>query len=1236
MAISGKKKLQRAVIVIICLVVAGFLLNWFLAYRLEKYLKSELGHIISDETNGFYNLKFADLQIDFFSGELLMEGVTLIPDSIVFSRLEKQDSLPPVYLDLSLGSIHFKGVNLTWRFDYTKLHFDLFEIRNTNVNIYELDKSPNNQPDSIEEREGLGNIYELISPYITVLTAKEMNLSDASFTYNIKDVQNPATYSLTDINFRVHGFILDENSSTSGKLLYSDNFEFTADHPQVLLANNQFELNTKNILLSTQDSIILIEGIRLRPQEALVADSLHIVESYANALVKKVEVNGIHFKRENAQNYLDARSLNIISSKIEYYNAQNIHDDTTNVKVNISDSLLTTWSLYGLISPLLKEVVVGQILIDSARFKYTDDSKGKKDVYSMDKFKFTATGFRVDSVVDPQDRLLYSDNFIINAAGIKGIIRSKNQKANIGYLYLDMSAGDFKLGEMKLEPLNKDARNDYLFGTVKQLEITGMEYKNAIEVEQLFINNPRVEYTSSLYDSKNNDKRDSKNDPQDEIFSSLLEYFHIKNINLKDAYVTYNDRQNNNIYKINRLNFRVSDFFMNGEKQHSLYDLFDFSGFDISFEDFDNYLPDRQHRLQIKKASLSSKGGMFSLKGLRIIPEKQNKSIPAYYDVSVPNLRIEGLNYRKYQNDYIFNTRLFDIDSLQVKVKRLSDNKKKEEKAVKEDQLFDIPVEHVGQINIKNIDFRYIDYPKKDSTNVNLKYLSLRDITNSNNKGLDLEQLFLSGINLHLHQPAGYVNFLSDSLFVSGLDWKIGDKFRLERFDVKKPVVQINQQYIKNQKDERETTDIYDAIGQMAKLIELRQVNIVDAELDYKQLKDSSIRSEKLNHTNLALYGFAVNTEQKSFVFDDIQFNTSNLSFPIDKGFYTLQIGELGFEKGGVFKVNDIKLIPAYPKMEFAYHHPQHKDWFDVSVGNIELRGIDYPTFFANKKLNLKRAGINNVLFQNFKSHKIDVGHNLMPMIYEGLQKLSLKINIDTVDVRNFNVVYEELTKKGTIPGKIFFTDMNGLLTGFTNEVTGPQQYINLDADGKLMGTGYFTANWKLPVDSTNDNFLLSAHLTNFNLEELNQIITPMFPARVKSGFISDFKFNTSATSLGADVDMNMLYNDLTVQLLKEKDGKLVESKFTTWAANAIVRNNNPNNPNKKSRQPSVTVVRDPYHSTFNYIWQILKPPLIESVGVSKGKQDFMSGVSRFWGKVKSFFGAGKKKKEAEPVSEKE
>lgn len=65
---------------------------------------------------------------------------------------------------------------------------------------------------------------------------------------------------------------------------------------------------------------------------------------------------------------------------------------------------------------------------------------------------------------------------------------------------------------------------------------------------------------------------------------------------------------------------------------------------------------------------------------------------------------------------------------------------------------------------------------------------------------------------------------------------------------------------------------------------------------------------------------------------------------------------------------------------------------------------------------------------------------------------------------------------------------MNGTFTGFTNIVSRPDQYIVLDADGKLMGKGNFTATWKLPVDSLNDRFLLNARLDSFDLTAVERI----------------------------------------------------------------------------------------------------------------------------------------------------
>ena len=99
-------------------------------------------------------------------------------------------------------------------------------------------------------------LYEVVSPYINVLTVRMLNLENASVSYSVENPVSPIVYALNDVSFHAYGFRLDENSSESGKLLYCDNFDFITKRSQTLLTNNDFRLQTDRILLSTEDSIL--------------------------------------------------------------------------------------------------------------------------------------------------------------------------------------------------------------------------------------------------------------------------------------------------------------------------------------------------------------------------------------------------------------------------------------------------------------------------------------------------------------------------------------------------------------------------------------------------------------------------------------------------------------------------------------------------------------------------------------------------------------------------------------------------------------------------------------------------------------------------------------------------------------------------------------------------------------------------------------------------------------------
>ena len=428
------------------LIAAIFLLNLHLTKRLERYLRKELIHRTAEATDGFYRLSFDNLSISFFKGELTLEGIKLCPDSAVFRDWERKDSLPSVYVTAEVGMIDFKGLNLTWRWSYKQLHFDSFEIRNPDIQVFKPYYSTRAEVKERKEAE-IKTLYEVVSPYINVLTVRILNLENASVSYSVENPVSPIVYALNDVSFHAYGFMLDSTSSRSGKLLYCDNFDFVTNQPQTLLVNNDFRLETDSICLSTQDSIIYIQKIQLLPQELLWGETNRKPTNYLEGKVQTVEIQGIHFRREEALNYLSARNFEIQSSDIKVY-------DLTREKKQANadaDSLVQALSLYDVISPVLHSISVDQIRIERTALHYSLALKGQIEDFSIPEFNFHAEGLLIDSLVAPGEELNYFRSIAFEANDIQGIMRARNHRFDIKRLAMNTALGSFHIDSKRLQ-----------------------------------------------------------------------------------------------------------------------------------------------------------------------------------------------------------------------------------------------------------------------------------------------------------------------------------------------------------------------------------------------------------------------------------------------------------------------------------------------------------------------------------------------------------------------------------------------------------------------------------------------------------------------------------------------------------------------------------------------------------------------------------------------------------------
>ncbi|MDH6354905.1 hypothetical protein M2132_001240 [Dysgonomonas sp. PH5-45] len=1272
---TTRNRILYGALATVCLLIAvGFALNWYLTHRLESMLRKTLSEKILTATDGFYRFNFNKLDIGFFDGELKIEGISLEPDSLRLAQLAATDSLPSTYVRANVGMIHFKGLNLAWMTSRRKLHFDLFEIKNPDIQI--LDSSTS-QAVTAKHDKANKTLFDVVAPFIDELTVKVINLEHANISYTALGAEVRATYALKDASFHAYKFRLDENSAKSGKLLYSENFDFQANTPQRLLDSEYFSLNTDNIQLSTRDSVILIQGIHLIPYDTDTTEHTKSID----AKVSSIAVRGIVFSRQNSLNYLDANSFVISDPDIFLAEKKTGVRDTQDDEMSDftefeADTTNQPWSVYKMIKPILRRVSVKEIRIDAAKLKYTVSTKNGMDTYTVNRFDFNAHDFLVDSLSDSRNHFWYTSHFMIDAQNINGEVQSNNHKINVGRFTFDMINRYFDIKNIEVSPLSRKSESDYLDGTIASINAKELTIEKGIEADELNIVSPNIEYFKLGSSSKTSVTaadtlklpvgKAKKNNALG-LIEVFVNHLAIKRISLMGANLAYNDRNARMRYRLNDLNLFATDFFMNHETLKRQDLIFDYEDFGLSFRNFNNVLPGGHYRLVIANANIQSKGGVVRLEGVDFVPQegKWTSVPPVYLSLKAPLLEVKGVNFDlKKEVNRFDNLSLVNIQSPKLRiVKTAASGANKKTGTAWEGDILSQPLK-LALLNLTDADIEYADKTSGQNMTSTFKTFKLKDISLASGSRLRVDDLLLDspslkitagaqnngtsggsstpfsgdiGINKANIRNLNFQQNSSDSRLAVSLpqlriEKALWNTSLLELGTLNAEAPHIDYKVLGKThaagKESTEKFDIYKLLGTYADKISVGSINISNAELNYQHNKtNNAITKQKINKTNFGLEQLSANNKQRTMSLGDLYLDTENLAIPVGDGYYTLRFGKIAVsKKNESLSVSGIHLDPSYSKTEFAYKHPRHKDWFDVRVGGLRLSGIDVPRYFSENILDAKNLHVNDVYLKNFKNQQIEIEHNIMPMIYEGLQTLPLKFRIATTDVKNFNVEYEELPKSGNVAGKIFFTDMNATIPELTNIASQPHQFIDINADGKLMGEGYFTAKWQIPVDKSYDRFLLGAHLHNFDLRELNRLITPMAPAKVVSGTVKDVRFNIDASSLGGKVDMTMLYNGLNINILKDSEGK-TPNKFISGLANRVIKRDNPDKPNKKPRSSHLEIERDPYHSTFNYMWQLLRPPLVESVGISQGKQNFVKKVQGVFISVRNFFYPSRKEK---------
>ncbi|MEL6253742.1 MAG: hypothetical protein AAFR87_17165 [Bacteroidota bacterium] len=301
---------------------------------------------------------------------------------------------------IKVPDLQLKGVDLYALLSNRIADMQIISIDTPTV---ELERYPEIEKDEIDSL-AKANLYDLISSQLNSLRVRQLKVNQGKLQVN--DYQGRTNeFKAENLNLFVSDFRLDSSSAyRTDDLFYAQHIELgaTVEDYYIMLPDSSYALRIGNVGISTADSSIFAENIRLLPQWN--SDKLKQAKQAWELNIPRVNMSGIDPDEWYFEKKLDFGRLHVNKPIIRQVI---LHLDSSGMDRD----------LYDILHPSFEVLNIGELEIESASFFQDRLEEDSSYQHSYKGLGVKARNFKLDSLGHfRENRLLYSDNVDIKIA----------------------------------------------------------------------------------------------------------------------------------------------------------------------------------------------------------------------------------------------------------------------------------------------------------------------------------------------------------------------------------------------------------------------------------------------------------------------------------------------------------------------------------------------------------------------------------------------------------------------------------------------------------------------------------------------------------------------------------------------------------------------------------------------------------------------------------------------------
>lgn len=321
-----------------------------------------------------------------------------------------------------------------------------------------------------------------------------------------------------------------------------------------------------------------------------------------------------------------------------------------------------------------------------------------------------------------------------------------------------------------------------------------------------------------------------------------------------------------------------------------------------------------------------------------------------------------------------------------------------------------------------------------------------------------------------------------------------------------------------------------------------------------------------------------------------LPFNYETIDVKSDSLYYEMNAmhyisGKLLNLKNESLILEDLSIIPKYSKEVFDQRISYEQDWIALKIDEVVFEGLKMQKEGRDLLFKIPTTTIESANLQIYRNKMVQDDTRIKPLYSEMLRELSVKLQLDSVNISKSFIEYQEKVLENRPAAKLSFHNINSSIKNITNRNQESQEFpkTSINASALFMGETNLTMDWEFDVSNEMDQFNVKGSLAEIQAEHINLFLIPAMDVEAE-GKIESLYYDFYGNRDHANGNMQLSYRDFKVNLLK--DGEYERKSLLSRLANLIIKNDQVN---EDVQREDISVKRDKTKSFWNFLWLCIR-----------------------------------------------